>query len=181
MAALSENFRGAVRGFNRTDVVQFIQRQTMEHEKELRVLREENARLQEALNAARAEAEAGRTWRETAEAARASEQEAREKVETAEKKPAAPDFNEQELAAYRRAEQTERAARERAAAAAERMRSIFAQTDDRLTMTASELEMLLSAFRSDFDRLQVLLKSAQGIVDLSSTDLKAASEICGEL
>ena len=53
----SLNFRNALNGFNRTDVVQFIQNQTTEHEKEMRLLREENARLQEALDAARTEAE----------------------------------------------------------------------------------------------------------------------------
>ena len=46
--AFTENFRSALNGFNRTDVVQFIQRQTVEHEKAMRHLREENARLKQA-------------------------------------------------------------------------------------------------------------------------------------
>ena len=41
MAASVENFRSALHGFNRTDVVQFIQAQTVEHEKALRLLQDE--------------------------------------------------------------------------------------------------------------------------------------------
>ena len=48
VGAFTENFRSALNGYNRTDVVQFIQRQTIEHEKAMRLLREENARLKQA-------------------------------------------------------------------------------------------------------------------------------------
>ena len=46
MAATLPAFRSALHGFNRTDVVQFIQSQTAAHEKSLRLLREEIARLE---------------------------------------------------------------------------------------------------------------------------------------
>lgn len=174
MAAFTENFRGALHGFNRTDVVQFIQRQTMEHEKQLRLLRDENARLQEALTAAREEADAGRLLKEAMEEEALAAEEA--SVPPAEATPS--DFNEMELAAYRRAELTERIARERAAASAERMREIFAQTDEKLNLTARDLATILSAFRNDFEKLQELLKTAQSIVDESSSDLRSAAEIC---
>ncbi len=49
--AFTESFRSALNGFNRTDVVQFIQRQTVEHEKAMRALREENARLKQSATA----------------------------------------------------------------------------------------------------------------------------------
>lgn len=180
MAAFTENFRGALHGFNRTDVVQFIQRQTMEHEKQLRLLRDENTRLQEALAAAREEADAGRLLKEAMEAECPHAQEAPATEEaSAPKTEAAPsDFNELELAAYRRAELTERIARERAAASTERMREIFAQTDEKLNLTARDLATILSAFRNDFEKLQELLKTAQSIVDESSSDLRSAAEVC---
>ena len=41
MAATTDNFRSSLHGFNRMDVVQFIQKTTSEHELELRRLAEE--------------------------------------------------------------------------------------------------------------------------------------------
>lgn len=198
--AASMNFRNALNGFNRTDVVQFIQNQTTEHEKEMRILREENARLQEALDAARTEAEEAKS----ALASMISVSSAPEQDFAAEEKPdaeeAAPvaeldapippaetvvatapsDFNEMELAAYRRAEMTERMARERAAASANRMKAVFAQANEKLVVTSQDLSTLLDSFRNDFEKMEQLLATAQGIVSESSSGLKAASDICSE-
>ena len=195
MAANIENFRSALHGFNRTDVVQFIQAQTTEHEKALRLLREENARLQEALEAARAEAEEAQAKLEALTAAQETAVASTEAVpapdEAALNAPMPPaasvvaaapsNFNEMELAAYRRAEMTERMARERAAASAERMKTVFAQADEKLTLTSQDFATLLDAFRNDFDKVEQLLTTAQGIVDESSAGLKAAAEIASEV
>ena len=194
MAASVENFRSALHGFNRTDVVQFIQAQTVEHEKALRLLREENARLQEALEAARAETAEVTASRDALAAQ--LENAAPPATEAAPAEPsldapmasaatvvcAAPSsFNELELAAYRRAEMTERMARERACASAQRMKTVFAQADEKLTITSQDLATLLDTFRVDFEKAQQILATAQGIVDESSAGLKAASEIAGEV
>ena len=195
MAANIENFRSALHGFNRTDVVQFIQAQTTEHEKALRLLREENARLQETLEAARAEAEEAQAQLEALTAAQETAVASTEAVpapdEAALNAPMPPaasvvaaapsNFNEMELAAYRRAEMTERMARERAAASAERMKTVFAQADEKLTLTSQDFATLLDAFRNDFDKVEQLLTTAQGIVDESSAGLKAAAEIASEV
>lgn len=193
MAVNIENFRSALHGFNRTDVVQFIQAQTTEHEKALRLLREENARLQEALEAARTEAADATAQLEALTAAQETQEAAPvpAPAETALNAPMAPvasvvaaapsNFNEMELAAYRRAEMTERMARERAAASAERMKTVFAQADEKLTLTSRDFTTLLDAFRNDFDKVQQLLTTAQSIVDESSAGLKAAAEIAGEV
>ena len=47
MAATTDSFRSSLHGFNRMDVVQFIQKTTSEHELELRRLAEERTRQQE--------------------------------------------------------------------------------------------------------------------------------------
>lgn len=197
MAATLPAFRSALHGFNRTDVVQFIQSQTAAHEKSLRLLREEIARLEDALKAANEELDACKAAAEAA-AAEPAPEEAPAEPETPAVAPqpatldapmappvtvvkaAAPDFDEMELAAYRRAELTERMARERAASSAERMRTIFAQADEKLSVTSQDLKTLLDAFQSDFAQMQQLLETAQGIVDESSSSLKAASDICAE-
>lgn len=197
MAATLPAFRSALHGFNRTDVVQFIQSQTAAHEKSLRLLREEIARLEDALKAANEELDACKAAAEAAAAEPAPEEAPAEPEAPAAApqpatldapmappvtviKAAAPDFDEMELAAYRRAELTERMARERAASSAERMRTIFAQADEKLSVTSQDLKTLLDAFQSDFAQMQQLLETAQGIVDESSSSLKAASDICAE-
>ena len=195
MAVNIENFRTALHGFNRTDVVQFIQAQTAEHEKALRLLREENTRLQEALEAAREEAAEASAQLEALTASQEAAAQSAEAVpspsESALNAPMAPmasvvsaapsNFNEMELAAYRRAEMTERMARERAAASAERMKTVFSQADEKLTLTSQDFATLLDTFRNDFDKLEQLLSTAQGIVDESSAGLKAAAEVAGEV
>ena len=195
MAVNIENFRTSLHGFNRTDVVQFIQAQTAEHEKALRLLREENTRLQEALEAARAEAAEASTQLEALTAAQEAAAQSEEAVpspsESALNAPMAPmasvvsaapsNFNEMELAAYRRAEMTERMARERAAASAERMKTVFSQADEKLALTSQDFATLLDTFRNDFDKLEQLLSTAQGIVDESSAGLKAAAEVADEV
>lgn len=210
-----ENFRTALHGFNRSDVVQFIQSQTMEHEKALRVLREENSRLQDALVSARMELE---ECNEEKEALLAEMEALKTELEALKAAPPAPaplpvaapmvapvaeapvsaldepiqpvaavaavapsDFNEMELAAYRRAEMTERMARERANASADRMKSIFSQADEKLTLTAQDFSTLMDAFRSDFEQMEQLLATAQSIVNESSDGLKAASEVADDI
>lgn len=193
MAVSINNFRSALNGFNRTDVVQFFQKITAEHEKELRVAREENSRLQNQLEEIRRERDAlaqekSALLEQLAEASKAPAVE--EPVTPVLDAPIAPaavvsgaavtDFNEMELAAYRRAEMTERMARERAAASAERMRSIFAQADAKLRLSVQDVDTLSESFRTAFDQLQQVLETAQGIVAESSDGLKAAQDICAE-
>jgi len=201
MADSMPGFRSALNGFNRNDVVQFIQAQTIEHEKALRVLRDENARLSEALTAARAENDELRALNaslsEMAQTAAPAEPVPEAPVPAAAPvapatldapmtpavtvvKAAAPDFNELELAAYRRAEMTERMARERANSSAERMKAIFSQADEKLAVTSQDFKTLLDAFQTNFGQMEQLLQTAQGIVDESSSSLKAASDICNE-
>ncbi len=210
MAASVENFRSALHGFNRTDVVQFIQQQTIEHEKTLRRLREENTRLLDEFEAVRAERDAQLESIEALQTAldeAVAEKEAlTEGLSLAQNAPqaavtaqaaaaldapmmpaatvaaAAPnDFNELELAAYRRAELTERMAKERAAASSERMRSIFSQADEKLCLTAQDFATLLDTFRNDFEQLQQAVQAAQSVLNESSAGLKFAAELCDEV
>lgn len=208
MAAI-DNFRSSLHGFNRTDVVQFIQQQTAAHEKSMRTLKEENVRLQSALEELRAENERLTAQNEAltleVEAVRLAMLEEKpapveEPAPVAEPEPvaqtpvldapiapvqtvvtAAPsDFSEMELAAYRRAEMTERLARERAEASTNRMRMIFAQTDEKLSISAQDLKTACDAIRNDYEQLQQVLAVLQGIVNESTNGLKSAADICDE-
>lgn len=194
----TDNFRSSLHGFNRTDVVQFIQQQTATHENAMRSLKEENARLQEALDAARAENERLLMQNESLvlelEAVRMAivEPQAEPQPEPTPvlDAPIAPveavvttlpsDFNEMELAAYRRAEMTERMARERAASSANRMKMIFTQADEKLTLSAQDISTVYDALRTDYEHLQQILTNIQSVVNESSSGLKAAADICNE-
>lgn len=207
MATPTEKFRSALNGFNRTDVVQFIQRQTAEHEKALRQAKEENTRATrssaelreqvaelnaqiDALTAEKAAlaeenerllAEQKRLQTELSQ--RASVVVAEAPTESELERPFTPvsvpsEFNEMELAAYRRAEQAERLSRERAAASAERMRNIFKQADDKLALTTADLGAVLETCRGDFAQLEEILCAAKEVLGESSDSLKAASELC---
>ncbi len=204
--AATDNFRSSLHGFNRADVVQFIQQQTAMHEKAMRTLKEENTRLQEALAEARAEIDSLNAEKEVLilelEAARIAVIEEEEPVaesapeleapimpatSVASVAPTAPiaaptatDFNEMELAAYRRAEMTERMARERAAASAERIKAIFMQTDEKLAISAQDIATVYDAFKNDYEQLQQLLVAVRAIVGESSAGMKAVADICAE-
>lgn len=188
-----ENFRTSLHGFHRGDVVQFIQQQTASHERIQRAQKEELSRLQEALNESRSEIDCLKAERD---ALLTQLEEAKTVAPTEEASPAldapiaAPvpvasktvsDFNEMELAAYRRAEMTERMARERAAASAERLRSVFSQADEKLSITGRDIATVIDAFRNDYEQLRRLLEALQGIVGESSVGLKAAGDVCDEL
>ena len=192
--AAAENFRSALHGFNRTDVVQFIQQQTLAHEKALRQQKEETERLQNALEEARKEVERLTALNEElTEKLEEAEAEAQQEEEPSPAldapmepvvsvaKTAPSDFNEMELAAYRRAEMTERMARERAEAASDRMKTIFSQADEKLEITQQDVSTLVETFRHDFEQLQQVLNTAQDIVSESSTNLKAAADVTDEI
>lgn len=56
MADLTTNFRSSMHGFNRDDVIAFIESTSLENEKELRALRDANARLIQQLDETNADA-----------------------------------------------------------------------------------------------------------------------------
>ena len=144
----TETFRTSLNGFNRTDVVQFIQKMTTNHEKELKSLREENEKNSEALellrsDSARLEAQNAELTEKLA-ALEAQNAELTAQLEAAKnavpspapaEAPAAPvaaQIAERELAAYRRAEGMERKARERAEATTKLLKGVFSKATDRL-------------------------------------------------
>ncbi len=176
MAVTTENFRSAFNGFHRGDVVQFIQRLTAEHERETRLLQEDTARLQKELAAAREQLTALQSTNEALISAAA--QTAQQSEPAAPQTPAAAperDWNELELAAYRRAEMTERMARERAAASAAQMRALFTQATTQLQLSEQDLDTLVSAFRSNYDQLLQTLAHTRQIMDESTAGLGSAS------
>lgn len=197
----SELFHIAMRGYNRTEVVQYIQQQTTEYEKNMRILRDENRLLKQDAADAEAECEAlisekrglqeeVTILRERLAALEEENAALTESVEGMTRGGAALDapiamssalpksFEEMELTAYRRAELTERMARERALASTERMKQIFAQSCEKIALLEGDYNLLMDACRNDFTQMQELLQMARKILGESSDGLRAAQSLC---
>lgn len=205
MSDFSTNFRSSMHGFNRDDVIAFIESYSLEHEKEVRALQDANARLtqqvnesgSEQLQAALAEAQAALADAqarcvsleaekamlegELAAAKAALEEAANAPVPTETpaqadvsplnapiapicETPAEPakDYAAMELAAYRRAETTERLARERANKVYEQLGEVFSNASERLDSNEADLDQLTDALQLNMKQLQDVLDSIRG-------------------
>ena len=170
---MDRNFRAALNGFNRTDVVAYIEECAINHEKALRQLRDENARLRADLEALQARQEAAReTVPEPVEAQEEVPQAEEPEVPTQpepEVVPIAPPASSsaEELAAYRRAEAVERAARNRAAALCRQVNAIMDSTSRQLEgsrgdvdTVMSDLNICLRQLNDTFAQLRIIFDDA---------------------
>ena len=175
----AHNFRGAFHGFNREDVVRYIEYTNNKHTDQLNQLRNENqallneletlraavgkqAELVAQLDAAKAQLEAVNAQREAdqAELAQLREQAA----------GAAQALAKEELEAYRRAEMAERAAKERAA-------QLYRQATGTLADAATHIDTAAGNFRQVAERMSDHMLELQAAVDASKNALLDASDI----
>ena len=186
-------FRTAVSGFNRTDVVNYIESASMEHQKALRKLTDErdklaaeNAQLQTQLTGLQARliqvqadndalteqvntlAQEGSGLAEQLKAAEAARAEAAAQPQPA---PEAS-LTEKELTAYRRAEQTERNAAVRArriytqlSNLCEDARSRYLDSGEEIAALAADLSTGLARLQDAFAEVQVIFDDAQNAFD----------------
>ncbi len=154
-------FRSSLGGFNREDVANYIETQSIAHQKELRALREENARLiaerdeaRQALAAlqAQADAEAGE--------------------DKAEQEPLPPqlDLPADELEAYRRAEAAERNARERAAQLREQVSALCADAGARFALRGEKVGVLAEQTEEQLRQLMQALTELREGIDLTQSE-----------
>lgn len=210
MANLTK-FRSAVGGFNRTDVVNYIESISAEQQRQLRRLQEEKEQLEaekaaaeEALAAANCELAALREQDEslaqqvTTLSIQASELAGQAKLERARadelagqlaaltpadtsedaqnageaSEDAQPDYESLELAAYRRAEQAERTARERAdkvysqlSALCERAQERYSDAGDEIAALSEDLSVGLERLQQTLAELRIVSEDAQNEFD----------------
>lgn len=197
----NQNFRTALHGFHRDDVVQFIETKTLEHEKELRVKNDEIARLQAELEDTRrkladAEAEIEQLHAQPADAPEAAVH-APEPAPVAEEVspldapmapialdlPPEPDrtkINEMELAAYRRAELAERHAQERAAGVYQQIQSVFDQSNAKIINSNHDLNTLVDAIRANIAQLEAALSATCNVYQEAAAAFGAVGRITPE-
>ena len=140
---LDRNFRAAINGFNRSDVVNYIEECSINHERALRQLRDENARLRADLQKLQAEKDA---LEATPAEPEVPEPEAEPQPEPISEAPAVqePISSAEELAAYRRAEAVERAARNRAAALCRQVNEIVDNASRKFETSRGDVNALMS-------------------------------------
>ena len=221
----NHQFRVALHGFNREDVVAFIDRLTLDHEKELRVLQDANARLKSDLeqsNALLAQAKEDSGAKDALLQAQMELNNAnteidrlrevndrlRDEISTLEKQleerpvqpaaqsaqpaltapippiqevvPAAPapqrDYSELELAAYRRAEVTERLARERAQDVYRQVRAVFSNAASKFDTGKNDLDQVTKTLQMDVNQLLQLLANIRGAYTEAELSFQAVSE-----
>lgn len=138
-------FRSAFSGFNRVDVVNYIERSASEHQRALRCLQAENTELSGQLSAVRAELSAGR------------ETPAPSAPEPSEAAPVQKEnWDEMELAAYRRAEAAERSARARVQKLSEETDAILADAARRFGRSGQDVRNLTEELAATSARLDAL-------------------------
>ena len=180
------NFRGAFHGFNREDVVRYIEYTSNKHADQLNQLRVENQNLLNELDTLRAAMAKQTEMAAQLEAAQAQLADANALLEAAKAQQEADqaelaDLREQaansakalakeELEAYRRAEQAERAAKERAA-------QLYRQATGTLADAATHIDTAAGNFRQVAERMNDHMLELQAAVDASKNALLDASDI----
>ena len=181
-----QNFRSAFHGFNREDVVRYIEYTSNKHADQLNQLRGENQNLLNELDTLRAAMAKQAELVAQLEAAQAQLTDANAQLEAAKAQREADqaelaDLREQaansakalareELEAYRRAEQAERAAKERAA-------QLYRQATGTLADAATHIDTAAGNFRQVAERMNDHMLELQAAVDASKNALLDASDI----
>ena len=178
-------FRTSIGGFNRDDVVHYIETASVEHLKELRQVKDANEKLEAekaALRAELAQRAADAEARAEAEKQAAAEalagvpqppvcepEDEPDDAEAPEEVPAvsAPERNytEEELEAYRRAEAMERNALVRAQRLKEKLSQLCQSAHTRYTDSGEELEALSQDLSSVLSRMQDTIADLQVAFD----------------
>lgn len=173
-------FRTAVSGFNRTDVVNYIEAASAEHQKALRKLTDErdklaadNAALQAQLDGAAAPETDGALQEKLEQVQQELEQARQEPAEQPEtEQPQEPSIQSKELSAYRLAAQTERNAVIRArriygqlSNLCEDARSRYLESGEEIAALTADLQTGLGRLQDAFAEVQVIFDDAQNAFD----------------
>ncbi len=211
--ASSQSFRSAFNGFNREDVVSYIEYVNTRHSNQVSQLRSELQNAEDALQeksqtavpseelqklqekCASLEAENTRLTAENAQLLQEKteledlftsqdsdeltqlkaqvEQLTRERDEAAGRAAKAQDIAQQELEAYRRAERTEREARERVAQLYDGAAGIFAQAQSNIGEASEDLNALAAQTAQHLEKLQAAVARSRDILSDTAVQISA--------
>lgn len=166
------NFRSAFNGFNREDVVHFIEYLNAKHSAEINQLKAELDLLRSRADAAPAEDHSEELSAALAEIEALKEEVARLQQRAAEPAAAPAVFagTAQELEAYRRAERTERIARERAELVYHQVNGVLADASVKVDEAYSRIDDLTQQVTAQLSQLQeAVTGSRQALSDAAAT------------
>ncbi len=168
--AQAHNFRSALNGFHREDVVNFIEYMNKKHADQVNRLQGENQALQKELNALREQP----VSEDLSEQLAALEAEcAALKARCAElEAQAAPKANvaEEELEAYRRAERMERAAKERSRQIYNQATATLAEATSRIDTASAQVRQIAEKVTGQIAELQVAVEGSKAaLLDAATT------------
>lgn len=166
------SFRTALQGFNRTDVVNFIEKTTAAHENDMRQLQLENSRLAQQLQDANAYISQLQQSIAVMQAEPAPVAPVQSTLPPLEPETPTSQYEEMELAAYRRAEQAERNAKERAAAFYQQIDDLVARTNAKLTQDDKTLGQLAGDLGTNIAALQQIMAKIRATLDESTRFMK---------
>ena len=172
-----QNFRSAFNGFNREDVVRYLEYINSKHTAEINQLTSEadylRAKLEtvepqdEVIAALEAERDELRTQLE-AMTARVAELESSQ-----ENTPAAAAVTSDELEAYRRAERTERIAKERAELVYHQVNGVLAEATVKVESVATEIGGMADQVMSQLTQLQVAVANSKKALNEAASTMYA--------
>ena len=157
MAAF-QNFRSAVGGFNREDVVRYIEYINNKHSSQVNQLNTEIQALQEELAQLRSQADLTAQLEE-ANARIATLQQERDELAAQVEQIADRPQTDSELQAYRRAERAERIASDRVAALCQQVNGALADATAKADDTATQVGDLTDNLMVQLQQLQTVLSS----------------------
>lgn len=173
------NFRSALNGFNRDDVVKYIEFMNSKHNTEVNQLRSEIESLKSELVTRVVQAAPSQVTEGALEAANRRcaelEQECtqlRQHLEEAKAQPA-PIPNTEELEAYRRAERVERLAQERAAQIRNQANGILADASARVDEAATQISAMASQVQTQLEQLQEAVSGSKQVLQDASSAMFA--------
>lgn len=149
------NFRSALGGFNRQDVVQYIEYMNHQHSTQVAQLNNQLQALRDELTKAKAAADPDLQARLEAANARCAELEAQ--LEAANSSTAKTD---EELEAYRRAEQAERRARDRAAQIYAQANAVLAEATVKVEAVSGNMNAIAEQIAGQLEASRQQLQEA---------------------
>ena len=172
--ATTLNFRTSMRGFNREDVIQYIEYANAKHATQLSQLMNENEELRQKLAEANANAELAQTVDALngklaqLEAEKQALQAEIEELKVANENAAANSADAMELETYRRAEQFERNAKARA-------EQIYHQAAGTIAQATTQVDGAATIFRDIAEQVSQQMAQLQQAVDESKNALMDAA------
>lgn len=172
--ATMQNFRSSVGGFNRQDVVQYIEYMNNKHKSQVEQLNTQLQVMQAELNKARAAAQAHDDLLAKLEAAEARcAQLETELAQVPEAAPAQELPTADELEAYRRAERTERIAQERAAQIYAQANAVLADATAKADAAAAQISDLTMQVCAQLQSYQTTINSNKALLQDTAVALAA--------